>query len=441
MFPVATFNESLLTLSRSDDFGQRAAKRPEVAAAKVPELRDRKLQSTAASERSKRNVAVPVSYADRKARKSDIEAPQLASRQSPTREPSPPRSPILPPFPTTLPQLDFNDIIAVTPTKAEEERRNRGLREASPSIQAATRSKSDNPMRPPPLIPRSTGKRRHSDTLVAISSPSTWQALSSPRPGGSPGSKSVSKYMGMTKRGVLSRSAKTMVLGTSPGPALMGSRSLSSQVIKRVVITAGDTPVLDKHLTSPYRLKQTVTQDTNSPSPVHQPLHESVLFSTIKGMKAVAIPAPLVSATTVVASAAASKSMVAISPFVNAPQLPPPQQVASATSPTSSPAKATTSPPKATPSPLKSSMQPGTPTPASAKPKASSEGSVLDQECAKWHLPELSKDCVITYTEEGVWLEGEGAKGGLMRHVKSSRAGLFEENEVLFAVRYIIAGE
>lgn len=54
-------------------------------------------------------------------------------------------------------------------------------------------------------------------------------------------------------------------------------------------------------------------------------------------------------------------------------------------------------------------------------------------------MPDLSKDCVVTFAEDGTWTTGlpEG-KGGVWRQIKSSRPGVFKESEVLFAVRYLI---
>jgi hypothetical protein len=53
-----------------------------------------------------------------------------------------------------------------------------------------------------------------------------------------------------------------------------------------------------------------------------------------------------------------------------------------------------------------------------------------------WVTPELSKDCVLGYAEEGV--RADEPRVGVLRHVKSARPGWFVESEVLFAVRYLV---
>ena len=395
----------------------------------------RGLASTAAFAREKRNIAAPASYRDKATRRSRTsQSPNKYSSpdRSPVRppEPSPVRTPILPPFPTSLPVLDFADAIAITPTKAEEERRSRGVRDGSPSpsVSAGLRSKSAKDMPPPPLIPRSTAKRRHSDTISLASMPSS--PVRSPsmtiRPG-SPGSKSVSGYMGMTRRGVLSK--KAVPFGApldSPGPAAQGSRSLP--VVNRIIITDGISSVVDKRLSSPYQLLDRSPLPVD-PHSVHQPLDES-FFSSLK-----------------------KPGQHSASPFINAPVLPPPIRP-SVFEPNSSPPKATPSPARATPSPARSAFAPSSAEPSPSKPAPStpkfslnkghskatlSHEDIMAEERANWKLPELCEDCVITYSEERPWLEGAGAKGGLMRYVKSVRAGLFREEEVLFAVRFIVA--
>jgi hypothetical protein len=65
---------------------------------------------------------------------------------------------------------------------------------------------------------------------------------------------------------------------------------------------------------------------------------------------------------------------------------------------------------------------------------------LLEEIRANWKTPELSKDCVISFAEECEWMTAAG-NGSMFRHVRSARAGVFRESEVVFAVRYIVAGE
>jgi hypothetical protein len=58
----------------------------------------------------------------------------------------------------------------------------------------------------------------------------------------------------------------------------------------------------------------------------------------------------------------------------------------------------------------------------------------LDRE---WETPELSKDCVATYAEDGPWLKNAG-DSGFLRQVKSVKGGNFQETQVLLAVRFVI---
>jgi hypothetical protein len=85
------------------------------------------------------------------------------------------------------------------------------------------------------------------------------------------------------------------------------------------------------------------------------------------------------------------------------------------------------SPSKASPTP-----KPTTPRIQSSTPKLELHDKILAEERAKWRDPELSKDCAIRYTNDDDM--------NMIRHVKSGRAGVFIESEVLFAVRFVVAG-
>lgn len=363
--------------------------------------------STAASVRTKRNIAIPLSYKDKATRKmnNDTTAP-LPDIVAPT--PSE-RTSFLPPFPAVA-HIDFNDAIAITPTKLEEIRRDRGAREESPSVEAASRLSPTKHMLPPPTIPRSASKRRHSDTIhidtSGSSSPSKLTPGDSTRPGSVAGSKSVSGYMGMTKRGIFSSGAKAVPAQMcSPSPAMTSARTLP--LVSRIIISDGLSPVVDRTLTSPYKLRD---NDLKLTSP-HQPLDESVLFTS--GRRTTRSSATAEKTKTQPVTPGPSNS--APSPFTNAPSMPPPSRLDSV-----SPSKASPTPKPTAP---RTQLLPSTPV---------LHDKILADEKAKWREPELSRDCVIRYTHDD--------DVNMLRHVKSGRAGVFIESEVLFAVRFVVSG-
>ncbi|KIW09007.1 uncharacterized protein PV09_00904 [Verruconis gallopava] len=355
-----------------------------------------------ATTRQKRKVATPATYRDLSRRRTLTSAPEHStSTQSKRRR-------ILPDFPA-VPQLDFNDVIAITPTKAEEARKQRG-----------NQTGSSHSAR----IPFSTSmtKRRLVDTISVDESESpshngTWNA----RPGAVAGSKSVSGYMGMTKRGVFRKRANTTSaeqqaptseIQTADGELVAQEKDMWT--IKRVFIGGKDAPIIDKVLSSPYSLQKRCRLGL-SPSVNHQPLDESVVF----GLRNVNT---WNAATKVQSLAASSTSLSTALPAGLAPQ----------------PATNQTRLPDASFS-LRSALS--LPLSLNTGPQPQSKfGDPLEETRATWRMPELSKDCVISFAEEGEWLTAAG-KGSVLRHIRSSRAGNFTEHEVIFAVRYIVAGE
>jgi hypothetical protein len=90
---------------------------------------------------------------------------------------------------------------------------------------------------------------------------------------------------------------------------------------------------------------------------------------------------------------------------------------------------------KNTPKPQASGDRPSPPR------KLTVHEQILADERAKWQTPELSKDCVIAYAEEGEWSDKAQGEGSVLRQVKGAWSGDFSENEVVFAVRFIVAVE
>lgn len=401
--PVLTSQLHLLDHSRSEQNGET---------------------STIAATREKRNIATPSSYRDAAPRRSRTSTPEVGSTAPPQR------TSILPAFPA-IPEIDFNDAIAVTPTKAEVTRMNRGTETSSPTADALKRAGqgpgSSLSMPPPPTpIPRSarTNKRRYSDTIsVGESSPSK-NAPTTTRPGAAPGSKSVSSYMGMTKRGIFNKGAVTLSPSKERDPA-QSQQAKDPLTMTRLVITGREAPIVDKNLAAPYTLnsKSRTFHAGRDFSSQFQPLDESVVFG-LKNHETQAKPAvPLISSDppTILQPQTEQQSIPTRTPPTKADQA----------QPTSAPALVFAALPMPTPKSRQA-------TPA-LKPKAKHE-DLLDEARATWKTPELSEDCVISFAEEGDWITAEG-KGSVLRHVKSHRAGMFVEREVVFAVRYIIAGD
>jgi hypothetical protein len=65
------------------------------------------------------------------------------------------------------------------------------------------------------------------------------------------------------------------------------------------------------------------------------------------------------------------------------------------------------------------------------------EASFAQELDREWGMPELSRDCVATYAEDGPWLK-EAGDSGFLRQVKSVKGGAFQETQVLLGVRFVI---
>lgn len=188
-------------------------------------------------------------------------------------------------------------------------------------------------------------------------------------------------------------------------------------VIRRIIIKNQDEIVVDKLLDMPLELSRKVAapETPKVPSSPVYPLDESVVFSTRK----------LSDITT---------------PSMKPPQTTQPPTPHASSSPTRKP------PPKSrSSSPLKKSQTPtGLPTPVSRLERSRNEKArTQTQQIAEldnsWKMPELSKDCVVSFAQEGPWMTSGNGKGGVWRNVKSARPGSFKETDVLFGVRYVIS--
>ena len=441
-----------------------------------------------------------------------------ATREAPATPPI-----AFPSFPS-VESIDFAKIINISPTRDENERRNRSLTLQSQTsdvvvsspedgrhrrggirikksavdnfaTHSAGKGASNNIMAPPqsPMSPFNTTSKHHrSDaTLHSDVSPpkrrrNSATVIDEYSPLTSPGNKTVSGYMGMSRRGVISKRKLSAASPLSKAVATLGAvnpsdfdleqqSGLSTQTkkdfISRVVIKAKDTVIIDKAVAVPFQLQDPVgagRKALTSAISLLYPLDESVVFG-LRDMVHPALPVQK-----------SSNLVQTVSPQVSTPVpvFTPPNQIATPV-PSSSPvrsenlefATAITLPPPSrhkhntvTPGPS-SNLQPPTiltslsVLQSKVKPEASpsrqaqatrahrprstvqvpprgirKEGPTFKEELKQaWKTPELSDDCVITYAEER-----SGEESGVVRHIKSARPGSFRESGVLFGVRYLV---
>lgn len=223
---------------------------------------------------------------------------------------------------------------------------------------------------------------------------------SSIRPGASVGSKSVSAFMGITRRGVFDRSRPQEKVDTNDGLSVVNSAvALPKDRIFAVNLKLGARTVVERPLSLLYdlRKKTKVYNTAQDPLSSFQPLDESVIFSFTDLKHNEAIQRGFQASGT-------------------DPQLRLNTQL-----------------------PVSSKMQ-GEFNVIMSNTKAKGERQkcrLLEDSKALWKASEMSKDCVIGFAEEGPWIESAG-KGGVLRQTSSTRVGEFKENEIVFAVRYLI---
>jgi hypothetical protein len=296
----------------------------------------------------------------------------------------------------------------------------------------------------------------------------------------STGSKTVSGYLGMSRRGVISRrqhaSAVVSPLSRELKPdsgelSLLASRldppsHSKGSVIRRVIIKAKSTILMDRKLLSPFvllpRSRMKWRNSLSSSSPLY-PLDESEVFGfwnmiqgnpppplsqfTPRGQTMTPQPSssptrqPLSNRASSVRYHERTKQLLPASiQSQGTTILPPthPSESRSITIPMGMTDLAPTPPSKSIPATSVSTPKPSkSGKPAKVYSPSKFRGTFLDELKDSWKTPDLSKDCVISYAEEGSWLDGVD-KGGIIRQVKSARMGYFQESEVVFAVRYLV---
>lgn len=204
--------------------------------------------------------------------------------------------------------------------------------------------------------------------------------------------------------------------GAEAGEADAHESPAKTPLIRRIVIKNQGETIVDKQLDKPLKLPRKVAapETPKVPSSPVFPLPESVIFNT-------------------------RELSDIITPSMRPPQAFQPLTPHASSSPTRKPPKSRFS------SPHKKSKTPIGETPSVSRfeqknreEKARTQDRQMAELNELWKMPELSKDSVVSFAEEGPWRTSGNGKGGVWRNIRSARPGYFKETEVLFGVRYII---
>ncbi|KAF2430186.1 hypothetical protein EJ08DRAFT_255900 [Tothia fuscella] len=331
-------------------------------------------------------------------------------------------------------QTEVSDIVMSSP---EDGRHQRGylrmpgyedsiLKEHTSSApqSGASRIRGQTLMGPPqtPLsVPAST-KRRHSDAILLNRSDFLFKRRRSSLLKDISSNSSTTSELGVSRRGVFKQSplkkelrllgADDLSSGRSTPQPREGSgrvnRSKTASMIRHIVIECRGIVIVNKTLNPPLPL-QRIDRGISlpPPSPVF-PLHESLVFG-LKDMTKPAAPTP---------------------------SLPPPKpKPAPIQQRTPLPSSSPTRPPQSSPTRKPRGRRPTIMSSLNQK-RRGPPPPYVEELREQWTTPDLSKDSVLAYAEDGVWLDEKG--GGVFRHVKSARPGWFVESEVLFGVRYLV---
>jgi hypothetical protein len=276
-------------------------------------------------------------------------------------------------------------------------------------------SPSQRSMRPPQTPTSSSGnthKRRRSDVIqfedmLPPSKRNRGFSMSNTDASSGP--------IGITRRGRFTRDGKDLT-GSPKGPATPDAKPQPSSAkilsIRRIVIKNQGEIIINKKLTTTLSLfhRGLVPEVAVIPSSPVYPLPESVVFGTHSFSDTLTpgiTPTP--------------------TPMFQAPTPQP------SSSPTRRPRQSGSS------SPRKKSQTPvGQRSHVVKRVRHRDPTEHVDELNAAWKTPELSKDCVVSFAEDGPWRTSVNGKGGVWRQIRSARPGYFKESEVLFGVRYLI---
>jgi hypothetical protein len=294
------------------------------------------------------------------------------------------------------------------------------------------------------------------------------------------GSKTVSGFLGMTRRGVISRRTHGSPVSRELKPDSSESNPLAScsqentenllgekvPIVTRIVIKAKEVVIVDRTLEKPFHLS--ARQDLEGHTSVHSsspvcPLDEAVVFGLVDVSKGITPPLfPKLSAPGQTMTPQPSSSPTRLAnqtPCVYNPNvrtragsssfqsgssaLLPLARQSLAKSTKNSAAKMDPSPDRPvhitrasssarnSASKPSSSRKPSKPAPLPKNPQ-----SFLEELTEAWKTPKLSTDCVLSYAD-AAW-DNVAEQAGVVRHIKSARPGWFQESEVVLAVRYVI---
>ncbi|QDS71232.1 hypothetical protein FKW77_010451 [Venturia effusa] len=198
----------------------------------------------------------------------------------------------------------------------------------------------------------------------------------------------------------------------SPNPIKLLAKTF---IIRRVIIESQGDVIIDRQLTKLLGLTQKMAaSEVRVPSSPVFPLPESVVFGARK-LSDILTPS--------------------IKPL---PALQPPTPHASS-SPTRKPPKSrSASPLKKSQTSIDQSTSVSRLEQRNREQKARTQDRQLAELHESWTMPDLSKDCVVSFAEKGPWKTSGNGKGGVWRNVRSARPGSFKETDVLFGVRYVI---
>ncbi|KAF2839262.1 hypothetical protein M501DRAFT_1016343 [Patellaria atrata CBS 101060] len=297
----------------------------------------------------------------------------------------------------------------------------------SPVAVTPTKRSLDNSMRPPdtPSSPSNAGSKNLKENRLILPAkpkhtlPMRDQKASHAAMATTPSE--TAPTLGMTRRGSFSYAPSAI---RNPSHNLVvqsrGNMNLlpTDDLVSRVMIKAGPKVIRDTTLTKPFRLAQLS-------DPLIQTLREPP--STVN-LRARTIPeqAP----TRAKRSRAPSPRTPPEQLMMSGAQLHAHPSMPVAPSPPNRNSRGPTRP--ASPrGPSATSSLSSVPSPYTAPKDGDNYTYVLDPELV---TPELSKDCVLTYAEEGK----AGTEWGTLRQIRSERSGHFECDSVVLGVRFVV---
>lgn len=291
-----------------------------------------------------------------------------------------------------------------------------------PEFESLPLLRSSQGSMPPPRTPLSSlgsshKPKRKSDAITSPKSQDSNRPVKRNR--GSSTSNAGSPGKPFLTRGRFVREVDTSggnLKGAEAGEPDAHESPAKTPLILRIVIKNQGETIIDRQLVEPLKLSRKVAapETPKVPSSPVFPLPESVIFST-------------------------RKMNDNITPLMKPPQAFQPPTPHASSSPTRKPPKSrSSSPHKKAQTPIGESPSISRHEQKNREEKARTQDRQMAELNELWKMPELSKDSVISFAEEGPWRTSGNGKGGVWRNIRSARPGYFKETEVLFGVRYVI---